>query len=782
MHKRKILPAQAIAQDRLAALAGELKVAPLILGVLLSRGMTDKTQIKDFLYGSETPYHDPFLLQDMAKATERILQALRLKEIITVYGDYDVDGITASSVLYLFLKSQGANVNVYIPRRDSEGYGLNSPALQSLAEKGTDLVITVDSGISGAKEVAEKPAAMDIIITDHHMPPAELPKAYAVINPHREKDSYPFKDLAGVGVAFKLCQALYQKITKNSKMWMENIDLVALGTIADMVPLLGENRELVRAGLKIMSNTKNKGLAALIEAAGMTGKPITGGTVGFTIAPRLNAVGRLDDALDGVKLLTCDDTVQAKKMAKILNEENITRQGISQRIFEEADTMLQQGPQPTWGIVLFKEDWHPGVIGIAASRLVEKYDLPVILLTKDGDKAKGSCRSIPPLNLYEALAGCQSLLLQFGGHKQAAGLTLTIDNIPAFRKAFQEQVRAMLAGEKYVPAITPDYYFPAEQEITTEAVQNLSLLEPCGMGNPSAVFAFAKAKILNTTIIGKEREHLRLNIVNGNYQYTGLLWHEGVNAPSFYKGEEGTWAFAPRLNYFLGKESVNLQIIALEPKRNIVDYRGKAGSKEEILKSILQNGKKTVIYLGKTTKLPPCFSAGDVMLADPERPETGLSADTEQVVLYDLAGAKLLAQDTLFLSGKKNPVLFLCYENSEIDMAKTELLVQYPTADGLRYCYRYLHDKMTAGLVKQRDVLGVVLPQGPVISEEVLQIFQELGFIKCDQEFLTLASTQRNPLSNSAVYNKMQKNYAEKAAVYDRIKNITCEEIAALWR
>ncbi len=666
MHKRKILPAREVAQDRLSELSQKLKVAPLVLGVLLGRGMTEEAQIKEFLYGSKTPYYDPFLLEDMSRATERILQALRLKETITVYGDYDVDGITASSILYLFLKAQGANVNVYIPRRDSEGYGLNTPALETLAQQGTTLVITVDSGISGALEVANKPSSMDIIITDHHMPPGELPKAFAVINPHRLDDKYPFKDLAGVGVSFKLCQALYQKCTRSREVWLEHLDLVALGTIADMVPLAGENRELVKAGLKAMSETKNKGIAALIETAGMLGKPITGGTVGFTLAPRLNAVGRLDDAMDGVKLLTGDDESQAADLAKKLNEENIIRQGISQKIFEEADAMLQQEPQQQWGIVLFKEDWHPGVIGIAASRLVEKYDLPVILLTKDGDKAKGSCRSIPPLNLYEALEGCKEYLLQFGGHKQAAGLTLNITNIDTFREAFRQQVKTMLNGQKYIPAIRPDYYFPQDEEITPRAVHDLALLEPCGMGNPSAVFAFAGGKILNTTVIGREHEHLRLNIANGAYRYIGLLWHEGPNAPSFYTGEEGVWAFAPRLNYFQGTESVNLQIMAFNPK------------------SILQKDEKTVVYLSNISE------------------------------------------------------------------------------QGLRCCYKYLRNRIGIKGVKESDVVGMVLPEGSIISEDVLHIFSELGFIAIANGLITLASTQRNPLTNSATYNRLQQEARSK--------------------
>ena len=384
------------------------------------------------------------------------------------------------SLLYMFLKEQGAVVDVYIPKREDEGYGLNSDALQKLFATGTRLLITVDCGVSGNKEVAEVQKVMDIIITDHHTPPKELPEAFAIINPHQNDCQYPFKDLAGVGVAFKLCQGLYKYLTKEEELWTDKIEFVAMGTVADIVPLVGENRELVRLGLKRIKHTKSKGLLELMKVAGVDYKRVTVETIGFIIAPRLNAVGRLEHAMSAVDLLTTDDNTRAEEIAQKLNEENILRQSISKRIFEEAEEMLHKVDSIKTAIVLAKEDWHAGVVGIVASRLVDKYNLPTVLITMDGEKAKGSCRSIPPLNIYEALEGCKEFLLQFGGHNQAAGLTLTKDNIPKFKTAFTAKVKDMMPLGDYIPTVTPDYFVPFDKKITVKTINDLTLLEPCG--------------------------------------------------------------------------------------------------------------------------------------------------------------------------------------------------------------------------------------------------------------------------------------------------------------
>lgn len=342
MRKRKIWQLQKCDREYAASIAADLGVSPVVIGVLLNRGVRDKDEIKEFLFGSEQPFHEPLLMKDMQQAAERILEAVANKEQITVYGDYDVDGISASSLLYLYLKGIGAAVNTYIPRRKNEGYGLNNEALAALAAEGTTLLVTVDCGISGVDEVAAAPAGLDIIITDHHTPPEVLPAAYAIVNPHQRDCKYPFKYLSGVGVAFKLCQGLHQMQHLTEPLWSDLTELVALGTVADIVPLRGENRALVKLGLAAMEHTQIVGLRKLIEHSGCPQQNILAENIGFILAPRLNAVGRLEHAQSAVELLVTDDAAKADEVAEQLNEENVLRQEISRKIFIEAEAMLAQ--------------------------------------------------------------------------------------------------------------------------------------------------------------------------------------------------------------------------------------------------------------------------------------------------------------------------------------------------------------------------------------------------------------------------------------------------------
>ncbi|MBQ7318117.1 MAG: single-stranded-DNA-specific exonuclease RecJ, partial [Phascolarctobacterium sp.] len=438
--KQKIWDIQEYNKEKAGFYAAELGISPLVTGVLLERGFNDVDAMRDFLYGSKEPFYNPFLLKGMDATVERVERALANGEQITVYGDYDVDGITASSLLYIYLERRGAKVNTYIPKRKSEGYGLNDDALKSIFESGTTLVITVDCGISGLHEVEQAPKGLDIILTDHHTVPVQLPPAYAIINPKQEDCDYPFKDLSGVGVAFKLCQALEQKRTGTDVYWEDLTELAALGTVADIVPLLGENRELVRRGLKAMEHTSLVGLRALITASGCSCENISSENIGFILAPRLNAVGRLEHAQSAVELLVTQDAEKAEAIALELNRENALRQEISRSIMEEAEALLAKEEHIDTAIVLASEGWHQGVVGIVASRLVDKYHLPTILISISDGMAKGSCRSIPALNLYEAIAAESDILTQFGGHHQAAGLTMPADKVEEFKERFRTYV------------------------------------------------------------------------------------------------------------------------------------------------------------------------------------------------------------------------------------------------------------------------------------------------------------------------------------------------------
>ena len=437
------------ASEQDTALLKEAGYPSLLATVLAARGITTAEAAAEAWERESSLTISPMLMRDMDKAEARIQKALANDETIAVFGDYDVDGISASSLLYLYLRGRGAQAQTYIPKRKSEGYGLNDEALKHIAEGGTTLVITVDCGISGVHEVKNAPQSLDIIITDHHTVPEHLPPTYAIINPKQADCTYPFKNLSGVGVAFKLCQALEQKEPGLLPDWTELTELAALGTVADIVPLVGENREIVRRGLQAMETTKLIGLKALIKASGCPEIGLTSDNIGFGLAPRLNAVGRLEHAQSAVELLVTDDEEKAENIAADLNRENALRQEIGRQIMEEAELQLAQQEHIDTAIVLASEGWHQGVIGIVASRLVEKYHLPTILFSLNEGMAKGSCRSIPALNLYEAIAAEADILSQFGGHHQAAGLTLPADKLAEFTTRFKNYVREHLKPEDY---------------------------------------------------------------------------------------------------------------------------------------------------------------------------------------------------------------------------------------------------------------------------------------------------------------------------------------------
>jgi len=777
MRNKEIVYQVGASAQEIEAFGAQLGTSPLLAGILLHRGINNVELGKEFLYGKQQPFGDPFLIKNMAPAVMRIQEAMSKGEQITIYGDYDVDGITASSLLFLFLRDYGAKVNVYIPRRDNEGYGLNDVALANLSQAGTRLLITVDTGISGIEEVKNSPADMDIIITDHHMPPENLPEAFTVINPHQQGDTYDYKELAGAGVAFKLCQALYQKLENTQNYWDKYIDLAALGTIADMVPLTAENRDIVRKGLASLATTRNPGLKALIQAAGVEGKPLNAEMVGFVLAPRLNAAGRLDDAMDGVKLLTAQTAAEAETIAQKLNEENIRRQTISKDIYDEALAYLS-GKELGSALVLGKDNWHPGVIGIVASRLVERFNRPAILLSFDGEVAKGSCRSIPPVNMYEVLTACKSHLIQFGGHAQAAGLTLYTKDIAAFRQAFQQEVSKVLQGKEYIPQVEPDYFIPEGKEVTVSAVQELALLEPCGQGNPSPLLAFQEAEVLSAGTMGKERTHLWLSIRHGEIKYKGISWNAGDLVNTFYPHEKATIAFAPKLNYFQGRESVDLLVNALNTQRQIVDYRVCGLSKEDILKSILQKGVKTVVYVGNTSVLPQVGNNCLIQSID----NKNIPAEVRQVIFYDGASAAFWQDTEFVLAGKTDLILYLLYRREDFFAERQAVSKSYTDAEGMRDCYRLLRSALNQGCQTVADLVGLKTSDDVELTEEILQIFKELNFVQIENGLVSVKSQNFNPLMNSPTYSKMLETYGEKIKELNRALEITPAEIANMWK
>ena len=544
-----------------AALARELGTAPIIGQILWNRGLQTAEAARAFLHPEDEPYCDPFLMMDMERAAHRILEAIHAGEQIVVYGDYDVDGMTSTTLLMKNLRALGGTVSYYIPNRFTEGYGLNGAALRQIAAEGCGLLVTVDCGISSADVVAQMDGAMDIIITDHHLPGAVLPPAYAVINPHRADCPYPFKELAGVGVAFKLVQALWQ--LEEERLYADDLDIVALGTVADLVPLVGENRKLVQAGLLRMTERPSPGIAALVRVSGCEGKAINTGIVGFQLAPRLNAAGRIETARRGVELLTAEDAHAADRIAAELNALNTERRDLEQDILTEAESMLGGFTPDVPAIVVAGEDWNVGVIGIVASRLVEKYYRPSIVLTRQGDVYKGSCRSIAGLHMYDALAACRDTLIQFGGHAMAAGLTLECNRLEDFRCAFANYVSTHLRYEDFTPKISIEALV-APADWTIPMVEEIALLEPYGMGNPRPIFGVRDVRPRTATAIGADGKHLRMEVGTREKRVAALYWNYGELA-ELVTEEASDLAYTPSINEWQGMRSVQCMVDSVMP-------------------------------------------------------------------------------------------------------------------------------------------------------------------------------------------------------------------------
>ena len=485
----------------------------LLRRVLAARGCTDPAAAQALL-GQGEPLSDPFLLTDMDKAVVRIQEAIENEELMVIYGDYDVDGISATAILYECLTSQGAHVRCKLPTRGS-GYGLTRAALESLESKGFKLVVTVDNGISAVEEAAcAKELGLDLIITDHHLPGDTLPDAIAVVDPKRPDDESPFKDLCGAGVAFKLCAAL--EGCDPAELLEMYGELAALGTVADVMPLVGENRTIVREGLSLLQDTMRPGLHALLESAGCGGKPVTADTVSYSLAPRLNAAGRMDNAAVALKLLLCGDEDQATGIAERLAEINTERQQTEQQVFAAALQALEADPARTRDrvLVVSGEDWHPGVIGIVAARLMERFSRPVIVISMHEGEGRGSGRAPDPFDLHSALADCAQYLTRFGGHAAAAGVEIEEENLAAFRQAINAWAAAHAAPPEAV-SLRLDAAATLG-ELNLENVGELARLAPFGRENPTPVLLVQHAFVDGIWPMGAEGRHTRIRLRQGS--------------------------------------------------------------------------------------------------------------------------------------------------------------------------------------------------------------------------------------------------------------------------
>lgn len=541
-------------------------INPLVSVLLASRGITEINDAHAAIGVATAQFHDPYLLADMDKAVSRIEKALENKERIAIYGDYDVDGMTASVVLALWLKSKGAEPDIYIPGRSEEGYGLNCTALKELKSRGVGLVVTVDCGVTAFDEAKyAKELGLGLVITDHHECREELPDADAVVDPKRPDCNYPFESLAGVGVAFKLVCAL-ERDYLSDEILDKYCELVAIGTVADVMQVVGENRDLIRRGMGVLGRNPRPGLNQLLIEAGGESEKVTTSTIGFVIAPRLNAAGRMGTPELSVELLLTTCPNEAKELAIELCKLNTERRNLELDIFEQANTMLFD-LKPDSPIVLCAEDWYQGVTGIVAAKLADSHRLPVIIISLEDGIGKGSCRSFGSFNIYRALCSCEDILENFGGHEMAAGVTVREENVEELRNRIRKEY------EKHVEngvslGLRLDFEVEKPELLVLKNVEALSQLEPFGSGNPAPRLCITGAKLVLAESIGAGK-HSRIRIEKSGRNLDCIYFSMQAKDLGVEEGADVDVAFEPQINVFRGKTNVQLQLYDIRPAQPV---------------------------------------------------------------------------------------------------------------------------------------------------------------------------------------------------------------------
>ena len=534
------------------------KLNDLLATILVNRGITDKEKIRQFLEPTRQDFYNPYLMKDMEIAVERIIKAIENQEKVIIYGDYDVDGITSTTVLKKFFKDLGLEVSYYIPNRLNEGYGLNKKAIDNIVNEGYSLMITVDCGISAVEEIDyANSLGLETIITDHHEPGEVLPRALAVVDNKRKDSTYPFRDLAGVGVAFKLCQAIGIKLGLKEETYLKYLDIVCVGTISDIVPLVDENRVITKLGLLLVKQTKNMGLKSIINSSGYSN--IDSNTISFGVAPRINACGRMGKAEEALELLLSTDIYKVNELTKKLNEHNKERQEIEKSICESALEKIEKNHlDENRTIVVGGEDWHHGVIGIVSSKITDMYFKPSILLSFEEDgTGKGSGRSIPGFDLHQALTKCQNTLEKFGGHSMAVGITIKKEKLEEFREEFEE-----IAKKEKIEEIVPILNVDAKIELNSvdkEIIESLKALEPFGEANKMPIFAFKNLRIDSIRALS-EGKHLKLTLKENNRIINAIGFNMGILAEEYRIGDKIDVAGILEINTFNGVDNLQINI------------------------------------------------------------------------------------------------------------------------------------------------------------------------------------------------------------------------------
>ncbi|MEQ6390063.1 single-stranded-DNA-specific exonuclease RecJ [Bacillaceae bacterium S4-13-58] len=731
--------------------------SPLLRNLLINRGITTEEEAKIFLNPSLSDLSDPFLFSGMDRAVERVKEAIELGEHILVFGDYDADGVSATSVLMEALLECEAIAEYYIPNRFKEGYGPNEVAFQNAAAEGFSLIITVDTGIAAVHEAKiAKELGIDLIITDHHEAQEELPDAYAIIHP-KLSPNYPFKELAGVGVAFQFARALLGYFPKHL------LDLVAIGTIADLVPLREENRVLATFGLKAFSQTNRPGLIHLKKQSGIKEDVINEEHIGFVIAPRINAVGRLQDAYPAVELLMSQNDEEAKHLAEEIDQLNKVRQQLVTEIAEEAEAMLEDNPDQSV-LVVAKEGWNQGVLGIVASRLVQKFERPAIVLAIDSSKneAKGSARSIGAFDLFSNCMKVKSLFTHFGGHAQAAGMTLPIENVSSLRDILNELANKELSPEDFVPILEVDTSCDWSS-LSVDAIQEMNQLAPFGMGNPKPLFHFDKAVPQQIRQIGANLDHLKLLFEKENKKIDMIGFGMGSLYQKIAIQSELEAVGRLQINEWNGRKSVQLMLEDLRIQHwQLFDHRG-TKQLENILSQL--NAGDTKIFTFKNHVNGQYFSQSRVLYEDWKQDKTIIN--DSHLVFVDLPYS--LQEMEEVLQQIQSDCVFVCFQREE-----SRYLTAFPSREDFKWLYAFFRKQQTISLQKDREKIAQYKGWNPEIVDFMSMVFFDLDFVTIENGYVTIQSKPgKKDLSDSSTYQKrLQQIEVEKTLYYSSYQEL----------
>jgi single-stranded-DNA-specific exonuclease len=731
-------------------LENELKITPFVASLLVNRGFDTVESARYFLFAKDD-FHDPFLLEGMDLAVKRIREAINNKEQILIFGDYDADGVSSTTVMMKTLLDLGANVKFYIPNRFTEGYGPNETAFRRAVEAGVKLIITVDTGISAVHEAAvAKELGVDLIITDHHEPGPVLPEALAIIHPKLPGSQYPFRDLAGVGVAFKLAHALYGELPEHL------LEIAVIGTIADLVSLTGENRSIAKKGLERLKSTSNIGLKAILKVAGVDAMTVNEETVGFTLAPRINAVGRLEDAEMAVRLLLTDDPIHAEELAQEMDELNKLRQSIVNSITEEAITEVEANYSESSNkvLVIGREGWNAGVIGIVASRLVEKYYRPTIVLSYDSEKglAKGSARSIPGFDLFHNLSACRDILPHFGGHPRAAGMTLRIDDVADLRERLNRLASESLTEEDFIPVTYLDEEVHLN-DINLASLEEMNLLAPFGMNNSKPKVVINNVEIAGIKKIGSDQNHLKILLNENGSNLDGVGFGLGGLVDEISPASKISLIGELSVNEWnnIRKPQIFVHDIAVS-NWQLFDYRGQKRL-SAIMDSVPAENRKVILFnVEHYEKVSPMVKEEAILIRSTEE-AASFKGEQANLVLADFPPSKdMLIQ---LLKGKHPARIYAYFYKESSDFFST-----VPTRDHFKWYYAFLLKKGPVDLKRYGSDIAKARGWSQETINFMSKVFYELDFVTINNGFITLnRSAQKRDLTDSRTYQLKQEQY-----------------------